>query len=259
MKKLFLLTIAAATIFSSCKKEKTETQETIFKGPVQTFQHGRAFTWYQTDNDGKPLRLAIAIDSAALASLDRNPPGGSGHHHENMISLQLHPKAAATPFVHVGLDWNPMGHEPEEIYGKPHFDFHFYMITEAERMAIPLYEVDSSKFNNLPSPAFFPATYINIPGGVPQMGKHWIDVTSPELNGAMFTQTFIYGSYNGKVTFYEPMITEDFIKNNATFERAIPQPAQVQKSGYYPTKMRIEKTGGTTNVIMEGFVLKQAS
>ena len=82
--------------------------------------------------------------------------------------------------------------------------------------------------------------------------------TSPELSGQLFKQTFIYGSYDGKVTFYEPMITEAFIKANPTFERAIPQPAKFQKPGYYPTKMRIEKQNGVTNVILESFVLQQA-
>jgi Domain of unknown function (DUF5602) len=263
MKKLFLLAIAAGTLFTSCKKDKTDIEnnekEKLFKGAVVNFQHGKAWTWYEIDNNDNPLRLAIAIDDSAMATLDRNPPGGSGHHHENMVSLAFHPKAAATPFMHVGLDWNPFGHEPEPIYGKPHFDFHFYMMGEEERLAIPPYDVDSTKFLNVPAPSYFPAMYINPGGGVPQMGAHWIDVTSPELNGAPFTQTFIYGSYNGKVNFYEPMITEAFIKANPSFERSIPQPAKVQKTGYYPTKIRIQKGAGTTNIILEGFVLRQAS
>jgi hypothetical protein len=91
------------------------------------------------------------------------------------------------------------------------------------------------------------------------MGVHWLDFTSPELSGAQFTQTFIYGSYDGKVTFYEPMITEAFILANSGFVRTIPQPAKVQVTGYYPTKMRIEKISGITNIILEGFVLRQAS
>jgi hypothetical protein len=133
------------------------------------------------------------------------------------------------------------------------------MMSDEERKTIPQYEQDSMKFKNFPAPAYFPATYFNPGGGVPQMGAHWIDFTSPELNGAPFTQTFIYGSYNGKVNFYEPMITEAFIKANPSFERAIPQPAKVQKTGYYPAKMRIAKTNGVTNIILEGFVLRQAS
>jgi hypothetical protein len=258
MKKFFLLAIAAGTLFTACKKNN-ETKEKVFKGAVEKFQHGKAWTWYEVDDNDNPVRLAISIDDSAMASLDRTVPGSGGHTHANMLSLKFHPKVAATPFMHVGLDWNPFGHEPEPIYGKAHFDFHFYMMSEADRMAIPPYEVDSLKFKNAPAPAYFPPTYINPGGGVPQMGAHWIDFTSPELNGAPFAQTFIYGSYNGKVNFYEPMITETFIKANPAFERTIPQPAKFQKTGYYPTKMRIAKANGVTNVILEGFILRQAS
>jgi hypothetical protein len=104
-----------------------------------------------------------------------------------------------------------------------------------------------------------PQNYVPIPGGVPQMGVHWVDVTAPELNGQLFTQTFIYGSYNGQVTFYEPMITLDFIKANPSYQRNIPVPSKFEQPGYYPTKMRIQKVGGITNIILEEFVYRQAS
>ena len=253
MKKIVLFA-GAALFFTACTKDSLEKKETVLRGATQKFQHGHAWTWYEEDAAGNPKRLAIAIDDAAMTSLDTSAPGSGGHHHNNALSLALHPNAKATPFTHVLLDWNPKGHEPEPIYGKPHFDFHFYTSTEAERMAIPPYEQAVGRFENLPAPDFFPATYVPVPGGVPQMGKHWVDVTSPEFSGGTFGQTFIYGSYDGKVTFYEPMITEEFIRNNPSFERSIPQPAQFQNSGWYPTKMRIRKSGGVTNVIMEDFV-----
>jgi hypothetical protein len=91
------------------------------------------------------------------------------------------------------------------------------------------------------------------------MGVHWADVTSSELNGHPFTQTFLYGSFNGQVTFYEPMITLDFIKANPSYQRNIPVPARFAKTGYYPTKMRIQKVKGITNIILEDFVYRQAS
>lgn len=260
MKKVLFFAAVSLLAFSSCKKDKDEKkEEKVFKSEVKTFQHGKAWTWYEEDANKNPLRLGIAIDDAAMNSLDRTDPNGPGHHHENSVSLKLHPKAtAATPFQHILLDWAPKGHEP--IYGKPHFDFHYYMTGEAERLAIPVYQQAPDKFDNHPAQGYMPPTYIAIPEGVPQMGTHWVDVTSPEIGqGAPFTQTFIMGSYDGKVTFWEPMITEEFILANPTFERAIPQPAKFQKAGLYPTKMRIEKKDGVTNIILEGFVQKQAS
>jgi hypothetical protein len=91
------------------------------------------------------------------------------------------------------------------------------------------------------------------------MDAHWIDVTSPELNGQPFTQIFLYGSFDGKVNFYEPMITMDFLKNNNNFEGNIPQPAKVQKSGYYPTKERVVKHDGVTEIILDGLVYRTQS
>jgi hypothetical protein len=91
------------------------------------------------------------------------------------------------------------------------------------------------------------------------MGNHWVDVTSPELNGAKFTETFLMGSYDKKVIFYEPMITKAFLKTANQWERNIPQPEKFQKDGYYPTKLRVVKHDGVTEIILDGFVRRQAS
>ena len=261
MKNLLLIISVSLLAFSSCKKDNNEKkEEKIFKSEVQSFQHGKAWTWYEEDESKNPVRLAIAFDDAALNSLDTNGATSPGHHHQNSLSLKFHSKASVvTPFNHALLDWNPKGHEPEIIYGIPHFDFHFYMQSETDRLAIPLYEHDSTKFKNAPAPGYMPPTYINPGGGVPQMGAHWIDFTTPEINGQAFTQTFLMGSYDGNVTFWEPMITGKFFRENPGFQRSIPQPTRYQKTGWYPTKMRIEKKDGVNSVILEGFVNRQPS
>ena len=263
MKKILFFATVSLLAFSSCKKDHDQPnnqKEKIFKGDVVQFQHGKAWSWYEVDDNDNPVRLAVALDSTAMATLDRNAAEVPGHHHENDVTVALHPKAlGATPFQHIFLGWNPVGHEPEVIYGKPHFDFHFYMTSAQEREAIPTYDLAPAKFDNAPPAGYLPPTYINPGGGVPQMGAHWIDVTSPEINGQPFTQTFLYGSYDGKVTFWEPMITEAFILANPNFQRDIPQPAKFAKESSYPTKMRIEKKDGVTSIILEGFVKRQAS
>lgn len=81
-------------------------------------------------------------------------------------------------------------------------------------MAIPPYSPQTfSLFDNYPRPGFIPPEYIPAPDGVPQMGKHWLDVMSPEFAGQTFTKTFVYGSYNGAVIFYEPMVTKAYIES----------------------------------------------
>jgi hypothetical protein len=262
MKKIFILALSAAAILTSCSKEKNNDKSGLFKGPEVQVHDGKAWTSVQLDKDGNPLRLAISLTDDALNSV---PVGGdetTDHDHSNMDNnwvLPFDARAAVTPFNHVGMGWNPSGHEPEPIYGQPHFDFHFYMTTPAEVAAIPPYELAPEKFDNWPAPAYFPANYFNAGGGVPQMGAHWVDVTSGEFNVQLFTQTFIYGSYDGKVTFYEPMITLEFLKTANNFERAIPQPAKVQQSGWYPKKLRVAKAAGLTNIILDEFEYRTQS
>jgi hypothetical protein len=258
--KRILFVAFAAIAFTSCEKDDLSERNGIFKGPAVSVHEGKAWTWVQIDKNGNPEKLAVSLTDAALNSV---PVGGEGHGHEhsseNNWVVKFHPKAKVTPFNHLGMGWNPIGHEPFPIYGRPHFDFHFYMMTPEQVDAIPPYEVDSLKFKNWPAPPYFPATYFNAGGGVPKMGAHWVDVTSSEFHGQPFTQTFIYGSYDGKVTFYEPMITLEFLKNNTNYQRAIPQPTKVQKSGWYPTKLRVVKHDGLTDIILDNFVYRQQS
>ncbi len=263
MKKIFLLTLLTATLFTACKKNENEFEKGgIFKGPEVQVHGGKSWTWLQLNKNGNPEKLGIVLTDAALNSVPAAHNDGDDHDHGDMNNnwiLKFHPKASVIPFNHVGMGWNPSGHEPEPIYGLPHFDFHFYMVSPAEVVTIPPYEVDSTKFKIWPAPDYFPPTYINPGGGVPQMGAHWVDITSGEFNGQQFTQTFIFGSYDGKVTFYEPMITLNFLKNNSNFERAIPQPAKVQKSGWYPTKLRVVKHDGVTEIVLDAFVYRTQS
>lgn len=253
MKKVFLFSIVLTTIFVSCKKDEDDKKGHTYKGPAVQVYSGKAWTWVQVNKKENPEKIAIAIDDAALNSL---PIGIAPHNSQNDWILKFNPAATFPPFNHVGLDWNPSGHEPTMIYDKPHFDFHFYMVSEASVAAIPIYEMAKAKFDNWPAPVYFPPNYINPGGGVPMMGTHWSDVTSPEFHGQPFTQTFIFGSYDGRVTFYEPMITLAFLKTTNSFERAIPQPAKFQRDGWYPRKLSVSKKDGTTEIIFSDFVYR---
>ncbi len=62
------------------------------------------------------------------------------------------------------------------------------------------------KMEQIPAPVLWPDGYIPTPGGVPQLGKHWVNPgASPELCcGQPFNHTLIYGSYDSKFIFIEP-------------------------------------------------------
>jgi hypothetical protein len=249
MKKVFLSCLAVAALVTACKKDKDD--DGILRGAVVQLHDGKAFTWTKVNTDGTPQQLAITITDAALKSVPIDSDHGN---HQNHLVLSLHPKHN-TPFNHVLLDWNPSGHEGP-MYMLPHFDFHYYFMSPAEVNAI----VEGPQMNNHPDPAYLPAGHIAPVPGVPGMGKHWLDPTSGELSGGqIFTQTFIYGSYDGKVNFMEPMITKAFIDTTKNFSRPIPQPAKFRETGYYPTKMSIKRHDGVTDIILEDFVRRQAS
>jgi hypothetical protein len=255
MKKVFLFAITATVLFS-CKKD--DEKAGFFKGNEVAVHDGKAWSWVKLNKEGAPEQLSLTLNDDVLNSVPVGDETGGGHSHENSVVVPLPEQAVAnTPFKYIGLDWNPYGHDPANVYTLPHFDLHFYMVPKTEVEAA----VDMAKMDVHPAADYLPQAYVPGPP-VPQMGKHWVDITSPELsqtNPQTFTQTFIYGTYNGRVTFYEPMITLNFLKTTPTFQRSIPQPAKVQQTGYYPTQMRIQKHGSVTEVILDNFIYRQAS
>ncbi len=197
-------------------------------GPEVSIGQGTARTYVTLDND-EAVEIGIELTESALNGL---PSDGHGMYEYVLAMPANHP----TPFKHVTVDWNAFGHEPDGIYNRSHFDFHFYTIPDAERKQIlPSDPAFATKAANFPTAEFIPAGYIAPdPAAVPMMGVHWVDPTSPELNGQIFSRTFIYGSYDGKMIFVEPMITKAFLetKPNAVFE--IPTAQRYTPSGPYP-------------------------
>jgi hypothetical protein len=248
MKKL-LIVVAASTLLFACDKEKSKKE---YKSTETALHGGKVWTSAKVDSDGKPLSVSLVLNDAVLNTV----PVGQPSDHMSPANNLLIPvsEKSGTPFKFVMVNWNSSGHEPDNVYTLPHFDFHFYTATQGEVMNY----MDTAKLNKDVATGYVPANHLSGPG-VPMMGKHFIDATSPELAGQTFTQTFLYGSYDSKVVFYEPMITLNFLKNTGNFERPIPVPAKFQESGYFPTKMRVAKHDGLTEITLEGFVKRQAS
>ncbi|GAC1386193.1 MAG: hypothetical protein NVSMB45_15730 [Ginsengibacter sp.] len=250
MKKILLFLITSI-VFYACKKHDDSN---VYFGPDTQVFKGKAKTWFSTDISGKPNQIALSLDDDLMNSL----PVGSKDIESSFV-VKFNPKAVElTPFNHLELDWNPQGHPPAGVYDLPHFDIHFDMVDELSVTNA----VDPAKLEAVPDAAYLPVTYINGPS-IPQMGKHWIDITGsefpPKPGNSSFTQAFIYGSYDSKITFYEPMISKAFLVSATYFERSIPQPAKFQKSGYYPTHMIIVKAFNKTDIILDKFVHRDAS
>ena len=194
----------------------------IFYGPSVPIGHGVARAWISQDISGNPTAVGINLTEKALESLPDQPSSW----------VLFFPNHGATDFyTHVLVDWNPQGHEPPGVYDQPHFDFHFYIISNEERLMIG--PDDTLQFANAPAGQYVPPAYLQIPGGVPQMGAHWVDLLAPEFNGGDFTRTFIWGSYDGEFIFWEPMITLDYLLSHPDEIVPVRQPLAYARDGWY--------------------------
>lgn len=229
--------VAASTITANRNDEKYNT----FYGPQVQMGNGHVRSWINITHSGVPLAIGVEMTDGALSGLPTDPED----HMAATYILALHQKAlAVTPFKHIMMNWNVLGHEPPHVYDVPHFDFHFYKVSHEEVMNT----TDPAKFNIFPPAGFIPDLYFNPGGGVPMMGSHWIDLLSPEVQPpaspqhAAFTHTFIYGSYDGAVTFVEPMITLATLAGGSTVLKPYRQPLYFSPTGTnYPTRYCIWK------------------
>ncbi len=214
---------------------------TTYGSPVAV--GNRSARVYVVFRNGAPAELGVALSEAAFAGLPGDgSPGGArmpdGHHTYDYV-LQM-PGRNPTPYRFVGLGWNPVGHIPAGVFDQPHFDFHFYAITAEKWSAIlPSDPEFEAKAERVPAPEFAPAGYRKLPSAVPLMGAHWVDPSSPELNGELFTRTFLYGSWDGELTFAEPMVTKAFMETKPDFRAPIATPAKYAAPGHYPTEYRV--------------------
>lgn len=269
MKKInlkVLLSVGAIILFASCQKTDStlspttdkllSTTERIissentavlrssndyntFYGPSVEMGDGQLRSWANITHDDKVLAVGVEMTDGSLKGLPQDPNNFAA----STFVLPLHQKTKAlTAFDHIVVNWNVHGHEPDHVFDITHFDFHFYKISLADQLAIPPYAIAPAMFNADPPIGYLPSMYLHVPGGVPQMGAHWVDLLSPEFNSGVFTHTFIFGSYNGNVTFLEPMVTLAIFESGNTIHKNIRQPQYfLPINKYYPTRYNIWK------------------
>ncbi|MCO5252472.1 MAG: DUF5602 domain-containing protein [Candidatus Kapabacteria bacterium] len=234
MYRLILSLIALfAIVLVSCSDDATNNSKAgTFYSETKVLGNGNAKSFVELDNSGNPAAIGIVFSETSLEGL--------GDQMSELV-LSVPAQAGPTNVKHISIDWSPMGHEPPGIYDVPHFDIHFYMIDEVTRDGISGIGEDEEKAYKMPEADYIAEGYM-IPQGsvvIPKMGLHAIDMTSPELNGGTFTETFIYGYYDGKMHFYEPMITIEYLKTKPNLDKAIKKPAKYPAAGWYPSKMNI--------------------
>ncbi len=135
------------------------------------------------------------------------------------------------------MQWHPMGHDPVHVYNVPHFDVHFFTITEKVRASI----VPGAAAGTVrPDNHLLPPNAILAPDYVPGMGMHVIPKSAPEFNGGKFAVSPIIGYWNNDVAFFEVMFTKAGLMKKGGAAGAFPQPTSVKQHGYYPTKYSVK-------------------
>ena len=244
LSSLLLVAIVAA----GCKEDTNAPVNSpagVYKSAPVTLGDGTAYGWEQLDDAGNPVAIGVNFTESALSGLPTTA---------TMINIALPMKSSKSPFDHISLDWNPQGHEPPGVYDVPHFDVHFYMIPESQQAGI-LGGPDTIPV----MPAYMPAGYFSTGQSVPNMGTHWLDATAPELNGQLFTRTFIYGFSKGDLIFLEPMITKAYFEKKLDETKDISQPQAFARSGmYYPISYRVKFDAAQAeySVVLEGLRMK---
>jgi hypothetical protein len=260
----------------------------VIATPPQKMGNGSARVYVAVDGNGAALALGVSLDKAALEGLPKEPnttsrcfdKNGNGKMDEHEcigdynVTFTLPEGDAAkavAPFKWVSLNWNPHGHIPPAPppWAVPHFDFHFYI---QDRDAVrkiragtcgELIDCEDFKKATRAVPAkYVHRDHINVDAAVPDMGNHLINSKAPELapKGPPFTHTFIFGAYDGRITFLEPMITHAYLASSPSMCAPIKQPEAWEVAGFYPTKycIRYLEKAGRYTVSLEGFANQSA-
>ncbi|CAL68387.1 DUF5602 domain-containing protein [Christiangramia forsetii] len=214
---------------SNLKAERSKPVEKVndFYGSAQPIGNGVARSYVSINHEGEPVSIGVLFSEKALENL--------GNEALN-LTLELHSKARGLIVNHIDFGYNPMGH-PGPVFMQEHFDIHFYWISVEEKLSIP-FMVDDGEALDLPHSSTWPSNYEYEPATIPEMGRHWI--SEEQIHSDTFDETFIYGSYNSQFTFYEPMITTEYLQAKDFEDSYVITPlGAYEKPGYYSNSYKI--------------------
>ena len=280
--------VSATIALVSCSPEPAAESE-LYQGDSAELGDGNVSTYIEMDAAGDLLSIGVRLSASTLEGLPLEPDGtapcfdldGDGTEDPRtecfiMLRRDLYLPTAASqtiaPFGYVQFNYNPEGHPPPAppVYAKPHFDFHFYLVgledVKEIRTGTCGFFIDCEVYERarVPVPVeYMPPDYIEVGAAAGEEGNHLLLSTSPELGDppADFTQTFIFGSYDGHIIFYEPMIAVSVFTSGLDECYSIEQPTAWKVAGPYPTRycMRYLPDEDAYTVSLESFVRRDAT
>ncbi len=230
--------LLGAIVLSACAQDVPVVEVT---GECANVHQAELCTWAQMQGE-TVLAVGATVPMASIANAPDDMP------------LAWPPVQAATlrmpesaqqqsGLTEVTVFWEPHGHPPGP-YLTPHFDFHFYTIPRAERMAIDC--ADETKPSVMPAGYSLPDVTLppEMAGGstliglcVQEMGMHSL-LTSELESTDLFRGTMVLGYYHGKPIFIEPMVTRALLSEERSFDLPIPSIPGMDRA--YPRAFQAE-------------------
>lgn len=205
-----------------------------YAGKPVRIGHGSAHTVVEADASGKATAVGVVFSAGVLDGL---PKAKAGQDPDFPYRLPMPAKGPKTVVNHVVVNWESQGHPPEHVYDVPHFDFHFYFISAAERKKIHFDKEEASGDpSQQPPAALLPPGYVVPPGtAVSEMGVHAVNPGAGEFHQKPFDVTLIYGYFDQRLSFVEPMASVAYLKTQPSFAAPVPRPARYSIPGAYPS------------------------
>lgn len=269
-----VVSLVASMTLVNAKASEPEA-DASFKSDLTTFNKvslgdGFVETQYEADAGNRPVVVAVRVTGSAMKSLPTAPThdgqtcfdtGGDGidletdcaSGHERVLWL---PDLEGLPFQWLMFNWQMKGHGPPHVFDEPHFDLHFFIQDFSARNQIRtgschlVINCEDEATAKKPVPAPYAPEGFGMPGAAGRMGNHVIDPEAAPANGGPFTQAFAYGTWDGHISFWEPVVNVNWFNETKPTEACspIPQTPEVELSGYYPTEMcsHYDADGGMT-------------
>ena len=256
-------------------------------GVAARWGDGNVAAYAELDAQGAPTAVGVVLSAGALTGHPSTPSDGNhcfdqnadgaldlatecNAWHERVLPLPSEAaRRADLPFKWVLLNWNPKGHLPPGVFDLPHFDVHFYIEPIETIFAIvrgscgvELVRCDQFAVARKPVPEnYLPTAFSDLGLVAPAMGNHLIDLAEHNFHGTPFTRHWVYGTWDGRVAFWEEMLTLAYLQSKPDVCFPIPLPPAYAVAGRYPTRSCIRHLAATNEytVSLEGFEAREAS
>jgi hypothetical protein len=197
------------------KAEDLIDGQTRYDGKQTSLSKNLDFTSFiYLDRNGEPFSVGVELSGSDVLDPSTWVPSTNGD--ELNFWVDLPPEASITPFQVLGLAPQPIGH-PGDLFGVPHFDVHFYMLSPLElRAAMPPQTCTYPGPDSPPSDNFFCAWAkgteppANSETNLPRSGAPWGAECPDCAAQALYTAEPCVG-VPSRSTGYEPFVAVPYM------------------------------------------------